>query len=209
MNDFDKAREVEAIARNEILPWLIAHADCVQETDASEFHQKVWGDWVLTKGGKYRGIELKAEQTNEYGNLFLETWSNRHWFTLGWMYTCRADWLYYYFVKQQHLYTLSMPALKAWAFGSGQGDGAIYRYSEKPQGKYKDQKNDTWGRPVPIKTLMAIPELKMNLFVRADAGDFYRQPPVASPELETVSAAAASSVAGLKGTIHEPWNDQF
>lgn len=200
MSDFDKAREVERIAREEVLPWLLKHSDSLQETDASLFQQKVWGDWLIWKQGKLLSIEFKAEESNEYNNLFLETWSNRHLQTPGWMITCRADFLYYYFIRQRHLYTLDFAALRAWAWGCGREDGKIYRYPEKPQGKYDEQRNDTWGRVVPITTLLKIPELKMRWYTQGDAPGFFQQKTWESPSV--VSDA-------IKGTLQEPYNGQF
>ena len=97
-------------------------------------------------------MELKVEAANKHGNFFLETWSNREWFTLGWMYKLQADVLLYYFLQERELYSIKVPALKEWAFGVGDGQGAIYKYLERKQSKY-NQRNDTWGRCVPIAEL--------------------------------------------------------
>lgn len=212
MNDFDKAREVERIARDEVLPWLVRNSDGIRETDdPGLFQQKVWGDWLIWKQGKLLSIEFKAETSNAHGNLFLETWSNRSMQTPGWMVTCRADFLYYYFIEQRHLFTLDFAALRAWAWGAGREDGKIYRYPEKPQGKYEEQKNDTWGRVVPVAVLLKIPEIRMRWYVPGDMPGFFRQKAgeVLPPAVPPIAPPVVPDAAGLKGTLQEPWGGQF
>lgn len=158
MNVFDKASQIEEIATKHILPWLAVNGAKVLETKDSEFLQRHWGDWVqCTQNGIYRSIELKAEESNKHGNFFFETWSNREspFWTVGWLYSCKADYLFYYFVKEQVLYVISFAHLREWAFGTGNDgqQGNIYQYRERPQLKY-NQKNKTWGRCVPIQDLM-------------------------------------------------------
>ncbi|HEX7122878.1 MAG TPA: hypothetical protein VF178_10950, partial [Gemmatimonadaceae bacterium] len=101
-----------------------------------------------TESDTVESIEIKAEQENRHGNLFLETWSNRRRRTTGWMFHCKADWLLYYFVLSDECYAVRLPKLQAWAFDRGR----IYDFPEREQQKY-DQLNDTWGRCVPITTL--------------------------------------------------------
>ncbi|NBW19542.1 MAG: hypothetical protein EBR82_67370 [Caulobacteraceae bacterium] len=139
-------------AEEQILAFLAACAGQVEPTHQSEFLQALWGDYVITKGGEPCAIELKAERFNRYGNFFLETWSNRQWFTLGWLYKLRGDYLFYMFIDSKELWTISTPALKRWAFGVEDQPGQIYQYPERKQAKY-EQKNDSWGRCVPIVNL--------------------------------------------------------
>lgn len=158
MSAFEKASLVEELARKEILPYLIATCDKVDDTDRCLFLQKTVGDFMATKNGQQYGIELKAEESNKYDNFFLETWSNKKYRTPGWMVTCQADYLFYYFVAERRLYILNFKKITKWAFGfvdeeSNAVDGQIYKYPEKPQKKY-DQLNDTWGRCVPIEDLL-------------------------------------------------------
>lgn len=111
--------------------------------------QKTIGDAALnTRDGRIWGVEIKAEEENKYDNFFLETWSNRRWYTLGWLYTLNSDILFYYFLNEKLLYSIDFRKLKKWCFV----DSNIYKYPEKPQGKYS-QKNDTWGRCVPIRDI--------------------------------------------------------
>lgn len=151
MNAFDKGRDVERIAREEILPWLLLKCDTVEATDSSEFLQKICGDFIVTQMTAKYGIELKAE-ARFTGNAYLETWSNRERMTPGWLMTSRARYLFYYFNDTKSLYIIELESLQRWAFGAGTGDGRIYKYPEKPQGKY-DQLNDTWGRVVGFEEL--------------------------------------------------------
>ena len=139
-------------AEREVLAFLQAIAGRVEITKSSEFLQSVWGDFTIFKGDQPYGIELKAEASNRHGNFFLETWSNRSWFTLGWLFKLRGDSLFYYFVEEKELWTIKMPALKAWAFGTEKLPGQVWQYPEKRQAKH-DQHNDSWGRCVPIAVL--------------------------------------------------------
>ena len=145
MNAFQQARTIEEIARQEILPWLHLKCESVEECN-SLFLQKIVGDFIVVQEGRKRAIELKAE-AKYTGNVFLETWSNRPEFTFGWLWTTRADYLFYYFTDNHSLYVIDLPALQRWAV-----EGGIYQYPEKPQGKY-DQINYTWGRVVPLIAL--------------------------------------------------------
>lgn len=121
----------------------------------SQFLQKVVGDVISnTPAGKVIGIEAKIEQKYT-GNLFLETWSNRQRFTLGWMFNLNTDFLFYYFLDVRQLFILSFLKLRQWAFigKNANGDGGnIYEYPEKRQ-RAREQLNDTWGRVVPIEVL--------------------------------------------------------
>jgi hypothetical protein len=107
-------------------------------------------------------LEIKVEQRWS-GNHFLETWSNRnlddpdahydHGSTPGWLVTSRADLLLFYFLDSDDLVTVPLLRLKRWAFDSGPQDG-VYAWPEKLQHRY-GQRNDTWGRCVPVEHLEA------------------------------------------------------
>ena len=115
----------------------------------SEFLQKTVGDIIFNcTNDKIWTIEVKTELDKKHPNLFLETWSNRHWYTPGWMITLMADFMFYLFYNDDIVYTVELQKLKEWAFHKNQ----IYKYPEKPQNKYV-QLNDTWGRCVPIHIL--------------------------------------------------------
>lgn len=168
MNGFECAQQVEALARQELLPWLLAACgpDGVEETDFSPFLQKVWGDYVVNRDGIESSLELKAEW-DFTGNLFLEMFSNMKWGTPGWMLTCRADWLLYFFGCNGRLYIMSLHQLRAWAFAVNENTNRqrLDGYALKKQGKY-DQLNDTWGRCVPIVDIQA--GINVTLLTRLD-----------------------------------------
>lgn len=121
----------------------------------SRFLQKSVGDVISnTPTGKVIGIEMKIEQKTT-GNLFLETWSNRQHFTVGWMFNLNTDFLFYYFLDTRKLLICSFRKLRRWAFIGNDTNGFsgnIYKYPEKKQ-RVREQLNDTWGRCVPVKDL--------------------------------------------------------
>ena len=149
MTAFDDASEVEKRALLDLLPYL----EWKCEAKPIVTHHQLWlqkyaGDLLIRLPGQEKCIELKAEQEDRYERLFLETWSNRSRFTVGWMFTSKADWLWYYFVDERRLFHVEFDGLKRWAFGEGESQGLIYSFDERKQ-KKRDQKNDTWGRAVP------------------------------------------------------------
>lgn len=121
--------------------------------------QKSVGDvlYNLYPDGDMVAVEIKVEESQKYGNLFLETWSNKSRYTPGWMFTTKADRLWYFFLEERQLLTMSFGNLRHWAFVkpsrcvSG-GLGRLFDFEEKRQGKYV-QMNDTWGRCVPIEVI--------------------------------------------------------
>jgi len=110
----------------------------------SKFLQHTVGDALVQKDGIAYGVEFKIEQ-RWTGNFFLETWSNKKWETPGWLFTLDTDVLLYYFEDKRLLYSIPFQKLKKWA----ETQGNMEPFPEKAQRKY-DQKNDTWGRCVPI-----------------------------------------------------------
>lgn len=149
VNAFEEASEVERKALQELLPFLKNSFDRFVLTTTDRHFQRCYGDCFIEKasGHLYR-VEFKAEEECKHGNIFLETWSNRSRYTRGWLDHLDTDKLLYYFCKERYLLTIDFPSLKRWAFH----DGLIYEFPEKKQGK-REQKNDTWGRCIPIKIL--------------------------------------------------------
>lgn len=151
MNAFSEASKVEARSLEILRPFIEQRAFNGQYVLTSKGRlarelQKTVGDILMNRDDEsVVAVELKAEETSKHGNFFLETWSNRNRLTPGWMVTNRADVLLYHFLEQDTLYAMSLPKLQGWAFRQGE----IYKYPEKPQVKYT-QRNDTWGRCVPI-----------------------------------------------------------
>lgn len=149
---FSSASRIETEANLVIVPYLrrLAVRGEIIPTQNFMWLQKMFGDWVVRHSSGARTVEVKAEM-KWTGNLFLEEWSNRSKFTPGWMYTCQADVLAYYFVEEKKLCLCPMPSLKAWAF-IGDGGGLMFTHPARQQAKY-DQQNDTWGRIVPVSAL--------------------------------------------------------
>jgi hypothetical protein len=156
-NHLDSFKEAKIIGEqgvNALIPFL---EQCCYEgrfviTDKgriSEFLQKSVGDIIFNcQNQKVWSIEVKTEQENKTGNLYLETWSNLSRYTPGWMVTLNADILWYFFQKERLLYSVDFGKLKKWSFVQKR----IYQFPEKKQNSYV-QKNDTWGRCVPIMVL--------------------------------------------------------
>ena len=130
---------------------------------AARTPQRSFGDFFINiDADTVRLLEVKIER-HWTGNLFLETWSNlnledreahaEHGSTPGWMVTSRADLLLFYFLDTDDLVTVPLLRLKRWAFGSGT-EGGIYAWPEKRQGRF-EQRNDSWGRCVPVEHLAA------------------------------------------------------
>ena len=134
MNAFLNAQQVEADAMKDILPFLADQSDdgrfvLTNKGRLSRELQKRYGDAASQHNGDIVFVEMKAEEDCKYGNLFLETWSNRRRFTLGWMYTLNADVLLYYFLDERCMYSINFTSLRKWAFH----EGRIYHYPEKVQ----------------------------------------------------------------------------
>jgi hypothetical protein len=160
MTAFDDASKVEKAALFDLLPyckWWSAETG-FRDTQHQLMLQKYAGDLLIPTPSGAEFIELKAEAEDKHGNLFLETWSNRSCFTPGWMITSKADWLWYYFVKERKLIHMKLTELKQWAFGGNEDQGAIYFFEERKQNKY-NQRNDTWGRIVPYSHLATAIEI--------------------------------------------------
>lgn len=164
MNDFSRSQQVEARSRVILSPFLQERAHdgqlvFIDKGPLAKSLQQSIGDAVMNdKNGIFRSVEIKAEAENRSGNFFLETWSNRNLrdrrshaergSNPGWMLKLKCDFLFYHFVEPDELYVIDFFKLKKWAFE----DGNIFNFEEKLQGKYT-QRNDTWGRCVPITTV--------------------------------------------------------
>jgi hypothetical protein len=169
MTAFNAASLVEARGMQVLLPWLEEKSYggkrlvlTAKGALARKLQLEV-GDILINIGpSTVWALELKIEQEHT-GNLFLETWSNRNLETVqghaqygsnpGWMMHSRADLLLYYFLDTDDLYALPMFKLKRWAFRIDDDWPGIYRFKERPQGRYS-QANDTWGRVVPVAALL-------------------------------------------------------
>lgn len=158
MSAFDLSRAVETAANSILIPYLRgkAHKNQIVVFGAGRMalEMQKTADLVFQKDEKtFYCLEIKAEQSNKSGNLFLETWSNKSRLNPGWLVKSRADYLLYYFVDTDELYRIGLPALQRWAFACDENHRPnISRYPEKKQSKY-DQINDTWGACVPLSEI--------------------------------------------------------
>jgi len=168
LNAFDEARQVELAGKEDLVRFLENQA-CngrVVLTDKgplAQFLQETVGDAIMNDREMTTwGVEFKIERKHT-GNLFLETWSNLARRNPGWMVKLNADILLYYFLDYSRLYSIGVHKLVLWAFGNssafrnnervqGRSPGRIYDFPERRQGRYT-QKNDTWGRVVPVEIL--------------------------------------------------------
>lgn len=154
LNSFEKCRATEERSMELLRPYIESHSFngrfvVTGKGPLARDLQKQAGDVLVNTDEKtIYGVEIKAEEENLHGNLFLETWSNRARFTPGWMFASRADLLLYHFIKTNEVWRLDFERLRRWAFH----ENRIYDFPEKPQKKH-DQLNDTWGRCVPTVVL--------------------------------------------------------
>ncbi len=147
MSSFSECSAVEAASRAILRPYLRSRWSGRLFLFGRQAQLDGAGDIEVRGDGGFT-IELKAERSNKYGNLFLETWSHRRIGREGWMRTNRADVLIYHFLAEGLLYITTFRILRRW-FAANE-----HRYEEKLQ-KRHPQQNDTWGKPVPIKVLLA------------------------------------------------------
>jgi len=158
-NAFKEASKIEKLAIKDLTPFIKNRAVdgrfvFTNKGNIAKELQKTAGDVLFNcNQGKIWAIEVKAELENKTGNFFLESWSNKHWFTPGWMFTLQADILLYYFVLDKMLYSIPFYKLRQWAFGTQKTSGNIFKFQEKKQKKY-NQLNDTWGWCVPIALIL-------------------------------------------------------
>lgn len=163
MNAFHECRGVEQSSFEILMPYLAEATDDGRYvlTDKGRLAatiQQTHGDVIAQKNGEMVCIEVKAEEADLYGNAFLEEWSNRSRFNPGWLLKLETDFLFYHFIKDDRLYVFDFPDLQRWAFTSASHrtgfPGRLYDFNSKPQAK-RQQRNDTWGRCVPLDVLCA------------------------------------------------------
>lgn len=158
MNAYNDACKVEAEGVEDICRFLSQQLGSgkfilISKGKLAKDIQKKHGDCMIeTNSGYMQFIEFKVENKTT-GNLFLEVWSNKSRRTTGWMFHLNTDYLFYYFLDSRKLYVFDFDELALWAFGSREQKANIWRYREVPQSAYS-QKNDTWGRIVPIQALV-------------------------------------------------------
>ena len=169
MNSFEHNKKMEIESLRTIVPLLTKSFNGRIVSTASGSMsielQKEAGDYLaqVANGNDFLsrefrsdvvGIELKVEGKHT-GNIFVETFSNKKFWTPGWISNCRADYMLYHFLDASVCYVINMWSLKKFCFttpGRRGTAGRLFDYQEVKQKKH-EQKNDTWGRLVPINDL--------------------------------------------------------
>ncbi len=141
--------DVERIGRDILLPFFNHFSVSPPQLITDKDQQKTIGDLLchFPKLGE-TSVELKIEQRFT-GNLFIETWSNREFGSPGWLYTCNADILAYYFLDCDRLIICNVRALRHWCVGKESPNIDHYRERQVR----KAQRIDTVGCAVPIAHL--------------------------------------------------------
>lgn len=159
MSAFDKSRAVEQRGWKEICGLIRSLADgqCEEMFDNPDAQRDGYdlrcAVWEYSKGRPAK-LELKVEEENPRGNLFLETWSNKEFGRqkVGWMMTSKADWLLYYFLDTKTLYMIPFKRLWNWFFGDDKFFGFGPQLRQVQQGK-AEQLNKTCGVLTPTGDL--------------------------------------------------------
>ncbi len=167
MDAFADACLVEQRGMAALLPFLESRAwrgqlIHVAKGPLARTFQRSFGDLLIATGpGGVASIEIKV-QRRWTGRLFLEVWSNKNLdsqashvergSTPGWLITCRADVVGFHFLDADTALFLPLFRLQQWAFGTGDQGGRIYDFPERRQRRYV-QRNDSWGRIVPVEVL--------------------------------------------------------
>ena len=152
-NAFIQASKVETEAMMELIPYInsLTTNEQIVMTSGQMFVQKVYGDFICRfRRDGFATVELKSEAEDRTGNMFLEAWSNYPMLTPGWMHSCRAQLLWYYFLASRDLYTMKFRELYDWAITSWN----VGKYPMKEQKKHS-QHNVTCGWCVPIQDIQA------------------------------------------------------
>lgn len=123
--------------------------------------QKTLGDRIIAHpSGVLITVEIKTEQ-RETGNLFLETWSNRtsdeRYKKRGWFDTLETDLIVFVFLDTCKAYRLDFPKLRLW--WESEANWNKYRWAQAGASWRGEQKNNTWGHPVPIADLRGVSSL--------------------------------------------------
>jgi hypothetical protein len=166
-NAFQRSCLVEQRGMATLLPFLETRAwrgqiIQVAKGPLARHFQKSFGDLLIATGpGAVATVEVKAER-RWTGNLFLELWSNKNLddrashiergSTPGWLVTCRADVIGFHFLDVDTALFLPLFRLQQWAFGVDDRAARVFDFPERRQRRYV-QRNDTWGRIVPIEVL--------------------------------------------------------
>lgn len=148
MSAFHDASQIGNIGERRIIEWLKSWPQVIDAKRIVSLDEQFKGrDILVTLNDNSRfTVEVKTEANDKYGNLFLETWSNRTTQRQGWLYTCQADFFVYQFANQPWGYWFQTKNLQSWATSCN--------VPEKMQQK-RQQHNDTWGMCANIQIVIA------------------------------------------------------
>ena len=162
MDAYHKSLELEKWADSVIIPnlqnkgWVVERLHEINSNPTYE----TCGDLRIKKGDKVCIVELKAEEVEETGNFFMETWSHKKIGRKGWFRTCKAEYLLYIFKDTGNFYKMTFDEIRDFVSDN------TWRYREVLQQKHK-QENDTWGYCIPINTLRK----QLRLFKKENIND--------------------------------------
>lgn len=147
MPAYDKTCAIENLGDKFLMPYLSARFPELKKCVGRVAQMN--GDYSYLYYHKRLYLELKYDNTT-YPNFFIETWSNKKRKTKGWVHKIKTYGCFtYVFLKTGKVYSFQGPHLAKVLFD----DGWLYNFTEKEQNQY-DQKNDTWGRPIPVNVLI-------------------------------------------------------
>ena len=177
MGAFEQACRVEAEGVDDLVRFLGQQGDdgrfvLTNKGRLATDLQLAYGDAFVSRDGNFYACEFKVERRFT-GNFFIETWSNRSRFRRGWLDHLDADLLLYYFTDSCELFVIPFPRLKRWAFGGDSPNERLHDYRHVCQHKY-EQKNDTWGRLVPVAVIHAS-DVGFRYWRKDASGEFVRE----------------------------------
>ncbi len=160
--------EVERLGIELAMPlleqWAGGRKELIIDTrrmEQREHRQRTIGDYILPACDSFTSCwEVKAEQEFT-GNLFIETWSNRTTATgddgtpmwrKGWIETLETDYMLFVFLNVRGAFKVPFIYLQRWFLHKG--NFVNYREVEVKKSREQEQRNKTWGCPVPIADML-------------------------------------------------------
>jgi hypothetical protein len=153
MNAYESTQELAATGVAAVIAYLkncpsISEITETVDVDEQTYHGDVRLRMVEILDKVY--LEIKTEQTNPKGNLFLEHWSNKSTGRKGWIYNCEFDWLYYLFKDTKEAYLIDGKKFREFLKTE-----EFAKLEERKQ-RRRNQPNDSWGKLCPIKRLIEL-----------------------------------------------------
>lgn len=158
MNAFESASQVETDSWEILRPFIETrsfdgrYVRTCKGRLARELQRTV-GDVLFNSTDQHiHSVEIKAER-EWTGNLFLERWSNRKWFTPGWLETLNCDLLLCHFLDEDRLLAVNFQNLRKWLYHCDRWQKPKASFFPQVDQKRYAQPNDTWGYIVEVKEL--------------------------------------------------------